>query len=113
MRFPIRYKIILPFAVLLIFVGVIGTGVATARLTNAASTEFDGSLLHSSLLANQSVSLLEVERVRDLSQASNTIGVAAAIAAVDTDGLPGLLTPLAAAPAPANTPIRLLHPPSS
>ena len=60
MRFPIRYKIILPFAVLLIFVGVIGTGVATARLTNAASTEFDGSLLHSSLLANQSVSLLEV-----------------------------------------------------
>jgi len=108
MRFPIRYKIILPFAVLLIFVGVIGTGVATARLTNAASTEFDGSLLHSSLLANQSVSLLEVERVRDLSQASNTIGVPAAIAAIDTDGLAGLLTPLAAVAEPANIQIRVL-----
>src|SRR6266446_6533783 len=109
MRFPIRYKIILPFAVLLIFVGVIGTGVATARLTNAASTEFDGSLLHSSLLANQSVSLLEVERVRDLSQASNTIGVPAAIAAVDTDGLAGLLTPIAAVAEPANLKIRVLN----
>jgi putative nucleotidyltransferase with HDIG domain len=108
MRFPIRYKIILPFAVLLIFVGVIGTGVATARLTNAASTEFDGSLLHSSLLANQSVSLLEAERVRDLSQASNTIGVPAAIAAIDTDGLAGLLTPLAAVAEPANIQIRVL-----
>lgn len=108
MRFPIRYKIILPFAVLLIFVGVIGTGVATARLTNAASTEFDGSLLHSSLLANQAVSLLEVERVRDLSQASNTIGVPAAIAAIDIDRLAGLLMPRAAVAEPANIQIRVL-----
>ncbi len=108
MRFPIRYKIILPFAVLLIFVGVIGTGVATGRLTNAASTEFDGKLLYKSFVANQSVSLLEAERVRDLSQASNTIGVPAAIAAIDTDGLAGLLTPLAAVAEPANIQIRVL-----
>src|SRR6266568_1287294 len=109
MRFPIRYKIILPFAVLLIFVGVIGTGVATGRLTNAASTEFDGKLLYNSFVANQSVSLLEAERVRDLSQASNTIGVPAAIAAIDTDGLAGLLTPLAAVAEPANIQIRVLE----
>ena len=41
MRLPIRYKIILPFAVLLVFVGVIGSGVATARLTDAAAAKFD------------------------------------------------------------------------
>ncbi|TMB60580.1 MAG: HD domain-containing protein [Chloroflexi bacterium] len=109
MRFPIRYKIILPFAVLLIFVGVIGTGVATGRLTNAASTEFDGKLLYNSFVANQSVSLLEAERVRDLSQASNTIGVPAAIAAADTGGLAGLLTPIAAVAEPANLKIRVLN----
>jgi len=40
MRLPIRYKIILPFAVLLVFVGVVGTGVATARLTSEASAEY-------------------------------------------------------------------------
>ncbi len=108
MWLPIRYKIILPFAVLLVFVGVIGTGVATAQLTNAASAEFDGSLLHSSLVANQSLSLLEAERVRDLSQASNTIGVPAAIAAADTDALGGLLTPIAAVAEPANIQIRVL-----
>lgn len=108
MRLPIRYKIILPFAVLLVFVGVIGTGVATAQLTNAASAEFDGSLLHSSLVANQSLSLLEAERVRDLSQVSNTIGVPAAIAAADRDALAGLLTPIAAVAEPANIQIRVL-----
>src|SRR2546429_1212083 len=37
MRLSIRYKIILPFAVLLVFAGVIGTGVATAQLTNTAA----------------------------------------------------------------------------
>ena len=109
MRFPIRYKIILPFAVLLIFVGVIGTGVATAQLTNAASTEFDGKLLYNSFVANQSLSLLEAERVRDLSQASNTIGVPAAIAGADTGGLAGLLTPIAAVAEPANLKIRVLN----
>ena len=46
MRLPIRYKIILPFAVLLVFVGVIGSGVATARLADAAAAKFDADLLH-------------------------------------------------------------------
>ncbi|HEX9097272.1 MAG TPA: HD domain-containing phosphohydrolase [Candidatus Dormibacteraeota bacterium] len=108
MWLPIRYKIILPFAVLLVFVGVIGTGVATAQLTNAASAEFDGGLLHSSLVANQSLSLLESERVRDLSQVTNTVGVPAAIAAADTDALASLLTPIAAVAEPANIQIHVL-----
>src|SRR5437870_4577275 len=55
MRLSIRLKIILPFAVLLIFVGVIGTAVATARLTDAAAAVFDANLLRSSLVANQSM----------------------------------------------------------
>jgi len=96
MRLPIRYKIILPFSVLLIFVGVIGTAVATARLTDAAHAQFDVNLLHSSLVANQSMAQLEAARMADLRQATDTLGVPEALAAGDLDGLVRLMTPIAA-----------------
>src|SRR2546427_12708590 len=95
MRLPIRYKIILPFAVLLAFVGVIGSGVATARLTDAAAAKFDADLLHSSLLANQSVAQVEAARLENLRLATDTVGVPESLAANDLDGLLGLLTPIA------------------
>ena len=108
MRLPIRYKIILPFAVLLVFVGVVGTGVATARLTSAASAEFDASLLHSSLLANQALAQLEADRVAQLRAAANTVGVGDAVAAGDRAALTRLLTPIAANAEPANLEIQIL-----
>ena len=95
MRLPIRYKIILPFAVLLVFVGVVGSGVATARLTDAATAEFDAKLLHSSLLANQSVGQIEAARLADLRLATDTVGVPESLAANDLDGLARLLVPIA------------------
>lgn len=95
MRLPIRYRIILPFVVLLVFVGVIGTGVATARLTNTAAAEFNANLLHSSLLANQSLSQIDVARMGDLRRATDTLGVPEAVAAKDIPTLARLLTPLA------------------
>jgi putative nucleotidyltransferase with HDIG domain len=95
MRLPIRYKIILPFAVLLVFVGVIGSGVATARLTDAAAAKFDADLLHSSLLANQSVAQVEAARLENLRLATDTVGVPESLAANDLDGLARLLTPIA------------------
>ena len=108
MRIPIRYKIILPFAVLLVFVGVVGTGVATARLTSAAAAEFDASLLHSSLTANQALSELEAARVAQLRAAANTVGVGDALAAGDRAALSRLLSPIAANAEPANLEIRVL-----
>ena len=108
MRLPIRYKIILPFAVLLVFVGVIGSGVATARLTDAAAAKFDADLLHSSLLANQSVAQVEAARLADLRLATDTVGVAESLAANDTDGLTRLLTPIAGNVTTASIQIRVL-----
>ena len=96
MRIPIRYKIILPFAVLLVFVGVIGTAVATARLTDAAHAQFDANLLHTSLVANQSMAQLEAARMAELRQATDTVGVPEALAAGDLTGLVRLMTPIAA-----------------
>ena len=96
MRLSIRLKIILPFAVLLIFVGVIGTAVATARLTDAAAAVFDANLLRSSLVANQSMARLEAARMADLRQATDTEGVPEALASGDIAGLTRLMMPITA-----------------
>src|SRR5947207_15911073 len=95
MRLSIRYKIILPFAVLLVFVGVIGTGVATAQLTNTAAAEFDAKLLASSLQANQLLSQVDADRMADLRRATDTVGVAESLASGDAGKLGRLLTPIA------------------
>jgi putative nucleotidyltransferase with HDIG domain len=108
MRLPIRYKIILPFAVLLVFVGVVGSGVATARLTDAAAAKFDTDLLHSSLLANQSVAQIEAARLADLRLATDTIGVPESLGAKDIDGLARLLTPIAGNVTTASIELRVL-----
>src|SRR5260370_15917820 len=102
MRLPIRYKIILPFAVLLVFVGVVGSGVATARLTDAAGAEVDAKLLQKSLLANQSLMQIESARLPDLPLAHDTVGVPESLAAGDIGGLARLLVPIAANPTTAN-----------
>ena len=108
MRLPIRYKIILPFAVLLVLVGVIGNGVATAQLTNAAVVPFDANLLHSSLVANQLLSQVDAARLADLRLATNTIGVPEQLAAADVAGLTRLLTPVVGNETLVNLDLRVL-----
>jgi putative nucleotidyltransferase with HDIG domain len=105
---PIRYKIIVPFAVLLVFVGIIGSAVATARLTDAAAAEFDANLLHSSLLANQTVAQIEAARLAELRVATDTVGVPESLAAGDIAGLTQLLMPIAANPTTASIQLRVL-----
>ena len=108
MRLPIRYKIILPFAVLLVFVGVIGSGVATAQLTDAAAAEFDAKLLQSGLVANQSVAQIEAARLADLRLATDTVGVPELLASGDIAGLARLLTPIAGNVTTASIQLRVL-----
>ena len=108
MRLSIRYKIILPFTVLLVFVGVIGTGVATAQLTNRAAAEFDARLLHSSLQANQLLSQVDADRMADLRRATDTVGVAESLASGDASTLARLLTPIAANVPAASIQLRVL-----
>ena len=95
LRLSIRDKIILPFVILLVFVGVIGTAIATAHVTSAAATEFDAKLLHSSLVGNQLLAQLDATRAADLRLATDTIGVREALAVNDRTSLIRLLTPIA------------------
>jgi putative nucleotidyltransferase with HDIG domain len=108
MRLPIRYKIVLPFAVLLVLVGVIGNSVATAQLTNAAVVPFDANLLHSSLVANQLLLQVDAARLADLRVATDTVGVSEAITAGDTAGLTRLLLPVAGNVTVASIDLRVL-----
>src|SRR4030081_3798713 len=108
MRLPIRYRIIIPFTVLLVFVGVIGTGVASTRLASAASAQFDASLLHSSLQAHQLLSQRDANRMADLRRATDTVGVAEALGSGDLGMLNRLLTPVTANVADASIQLHVL-----
>lgn len=108
MSLPIRYKIVLPFVVLLIFVGVVGTGVATARLTSAAASEFDSGLYRAGLLANNHLAILEAERLAQLRAATDTVGVAQALVGGDKSSLTRLLVPIAANAQPTRLLLRVL-----
>jgi putative nucleotidyltransferase with HDIG domain len=105
---PIRAKIIIPFFLVLLLVGVLGTWLATARLSLAAAAEFDASLLRAGLLANDRLEVLETDRLAQLRAATDTLGVPEAVAAGDRPTLSRLLTPLAGNAAPANLELRVL-----
>src|SRR5258708_20663249 len=107
-RSSIRQKIVLPFFVLLAFVGMVGTALITNRATTATVSTFEGSLLRASLLSNDHLSVLEAERLAQLRAAIDTQGVAPALAAHDTDSLTRLISPIQANAAPAQLSIRVL-----
>ena len=102
MGLGLRYKIIVPFGVLLLFVGTTGTALASAQLSNEATAEFDAGLLRSSVLANAQLSQIEADRLTLLRAATNTVGVAEAVESQDRTALGRLLVPLA-----ANAPVEL------
>jgi len=107
-RWSIQQKIVLPFFVLLAFVGMVGTALITSRATTATVSAFEGSLLRASLLSNDHLAVLEAERLAQLRAAIDTQGVAPALAADDTASLTRLLHPIQANAAPAQLTIRVL-----
>ena len=107
-RSSIRGKIVLPFFVLLAFVGMVGTALITNRATTATVSAFEGSLLRASLLSNDHLAVLEAERLAQLRAASDTQGVAAALGAHDPGSLTRLILPVQANAAPAQLTIRVL-----
>jgi len=108
-RWSIQQKIVLPFFVLLAFVGMVGTALITSRATTATVSAFEGGLLRASLLSNDHLAVLEAERLAQLRAASDTQGVASALAKGDTVTLTGLLRPIQANAAPAQLTIRVLN----
>jgi len=108
MRLSIRHQIVGPFVVLVVFVGIVGTAIVMAQFASATTAEFDAGLLHSIVLANDNLALLEADRLAQLRSATDTVGVAEAVAAGNTEALERLLLPIAANAQPAQLTIRVL-----
>jgi putative nucleotidyltransferase with HDIG domain len=108
-RWSIQQKIVLPFFVLLAFVGMVGTALITSQATTATVAAFEGGLLRASLLSNDHLAVLEAERLAQLRAATDTQGVASALAKGDTVTLTSLLRPIQANAAPAVLTIRVLN----
>src|SRR5229473_4068210 len=106
LRLSLRSKIVGPFVLVVALVGIIGTAAVTAQVTSEAVAEFNGSLLHASLLANDHLSLVEAARLTTLRAAAATTGVPEATTAHDTAALQRLLVPVVAN---ASVPSLLLH----
>lgn len=104
----IRTKIVLPFFLLLAFLGVAGTVIITARATSATVSDFEGNLLRSSLLSNDHLAVLEAERLAQLRAAIDTQGVSAAVSTHDAATLTRLLRPIQANALPAQLTIRVM-----
>jgi putative nucleotidyltransferase with HDIG domain len=105
----LRYKIILPFITLLLLIGVFGTTVVTRQVSDTAVAEFDSSLLRASLVANDHLAVLEADRLAQLRAATDTVGVAEAVAATDRHTLSNLLGPIQANARPASIVVRVLN----
>jgi putative nucleotidyltransferase with HDIG domain len=107
-RGSIRNKIIAPFIVVVLFIGVFGTSVVMRQASDTAAAEFDSSLLRASLLANDHLALLETDRLAQLRAATDTVGVADAVTAPGHARLGDLLQPIQANAKPARIVIRVL-----
>jgi putative nucleotidyltransferase with HDIG domain len=107
-RWTIRQKIVLPFFVLLAFIGMVGTALITTRATSETVAAFEGQLLRASLLGNDHLAVLEAERLAQLRAAINTQGVPGAVLSRDGAALSRLLRPIQANATPAQLTIRVL-----
>src|SRR2546428_3886885 len=81
---------------------------ATARLSLAATTQFDAGLLRTSLLANSRLQALETDRLAQRRAATDTVGVPEAMLRGDRSTLWNLLAPIAANAAPTDLELRVL-----
>lgn len=90
----LRRRIVLPFIVLVVFVGFIGTAVVSAQVGGAADGAFDNSLVRSSLRTNDRVASLENDRLQQLRAAADTAGLADALTHSDSAATAKLLGPI-------------------
>jgi len=107
-RGSIRHKIIVPFVLVVLLIGVFGTSVVTRQTADTAVAEFDSSLLRASLLANDHLAVLEADRLAQLRAATDTVGVADAVTAADQAKLADLLLPIQANAQPARIILRVV-----
>ncbi len=76
LRHPtLRRRIVLPFIVLVVFVGAVGIAVVSAQVGGSVEGAVDNSLVGSSLRSNDRLAGVENDRLQQLRAATNTAGI--------------------------------------
>ena len=104
----LRRRIVLPFVVLVVFVGAVGIAVVSAQVGGSVEGAVDNSLIRSSLRSNDRLAGVENDRLQQLRAASNTAGIDAVVARGDGSAAGRLLGPIVGNAQPEHLVLRVL-----
>jgi len=110
LRHPsLRRRIVLPFIVLVVFVGAVGIAVVSAQVGGSVEGAVDNSLVRSSLRSNDRLAGVENDRLQQLRAATNTAGIDAVVARGDGAAAGRLLGPIVGNAQPEHLVLRVLN----
>jgi putative nucleotidyltransferase with HDIG domain len=110
LRHPsLRRRIVLPFIVLVIFVGAVGIAVVSAQVGGSVEGAVDNSLVRSSLRNNDRLAGVENDRLQQLRAATNTSGIDTVVARGDGASAGRLLGPIVGNAQPEHLVLRVLN----
>src|SRR3989441_1990290 len=110
LRHPsLRRRIVLPFIVLVVFVGAVGMAVVSAQVGGSVEGAVDNSLVRSSLRSNDRLAGVENDRLQQLRAATNTAGIDAVVARGDAAAAARLLGPIVGNAQPEHLVLRVLN----
>src|SRR5438105_2910492 len=90
----LRRRIVLPFIVLVLFIGLVGIAVVSAQVGGSVEGAADNSLEQNSLRTNDRLATLENDRLQQLRAAADTAGIATATGRGDRLEVGRLLGPI-------------------
>src|SRR2546426_34392 len=110
LRHPsLRRRIVLPFIVLVVFVGAVGIAVVSAQVGGSVEGAVDNSLVRSSLRSNDRLAGVENDRLQQLRAATNTSGIDTVVARGDAAAAARLLGPIVGNAQPEHLVLRVLN----
>jgi putative nucleotidyltransferase with HDIG domain len=110
LRHPsLRRRIVLPFIVLVVFVGAVGIAVVSAQVGGSVGGAADNSLIRSSLRSNDRLAGVENDRLQQLRAATNTAGIDTVVARGDGAAAGRLLGPIVGNAQPEHLVLRVLN----
>src|SRR3984893_5921674 len=104
----LRRRIVLPFIVLVVFVGAVGIAVVSAQVGGSVEGAVDNGLVRSSLRSNDRLAGVENDRLQQLRAATNAAGIDAVVARGDGAAAGPLLGPIVGNAQPEHLVLRVL-----
>ncbi|HEV3460983.1 MAG TPA: HD domain-containing phosphohydrolase [Candidatus Dormibacteraeota bacterium] len=104
----LRRRIVLPFIVLVVFVGAVGIAVISAQVGGSVEGAVDNGLVRSSLRSNDRLAAVENDRLQQLRAATNTTGIDSVVARGDGAAAGRLLGPIVGNAQPEHLVLRVL-----